>query len=45
MGLTKYPTTGANIVSVNDAIPIMIPVSIEEAPLSVACIGVIIILP
>ena len=34
--LTKYPKIGANIVNVNDAIPIMIPVSSEEAPLSLA---------
>ena len=34
--LTKYPKIGANIVNVNDAIPIMTPVSSEEAPLSLA---------
>ena len=32
--LTKYPKIGANIVSVKDAIPIMIPISSEEPPLS-----------
>lgn len=37
MRLTKYPTAGANIVSVKDAIPIIIPVSSDEAPLSWAC--------
>ena len=35
--LTKYPTAGANIVSVKDAIPIIIPVSSDEVPLSWAC--------
>jgi hypothetical protein len=32
--LTKYPKIGANIVSVKDAIPMMTPISSEEAPLS-----------
>ena len=39
LGLTKYPTTGTNIVSVKDAIPIIIPVSSEEAPLPMAYRG------
>ena len=34
MLLTKNPTAGANIVSVKDAIPMIIPVSSDEAPLS-----------
>ena len=36
--LTKYPTIGANIVSVKAAVPMIIPISSEEAPLSSAYI-------
>ena len=35
--LTKYPTIGAKIVNVSEAIPMINPVSSDEAPLSWAC--------
>ena len=35
--LTKYPTIGENIVSINGAVPMMTPVTNGEVPLSGAC--------